>query len=62
MSEFELPIYNIAECSDGPKQGSVVLKEFVVSWEYNGEGKITVSLKDNDNKFIQSIEHVKSKA
>jgi hypothetical protein len=62
MIEFELPNYTIAECSDGPKQGSVVLKEFVVSWEYNGEGKITVSLRDNENKFIQSIEHVKSKA
>lgn len=57
----ELQIHNTAECSDGPKSGAVELLEFIVRWEYNGDGKITVSLNDKQDKLIQSIEHVKSK-
>lgn len=57
----ELQIHNTAECSDGPKLGGIELKEFIVRWEYNGDGKITVSLNDKQDKLIQSIEHVKSK-
>ena len=59
MSEFE--VHNNGECSDGPKSGGIVLKEFIVRWDYNGDGKILVTLNDADDKFIQSIEHVKSK-
>jgi hypothetical protein len=61
MSEFELPNYTTSECSDGPKSGAVVLKEFVVRWDYNGDGSITVSLNNSDDKLIQSLEHTKSK-
>jgi hypothetical protein len=57
----ELQIHNTAECSDGPKSGGVELKEFIVRWEYNGDGKILVSLNNKEDKLIQSIEHVKSK-
>ena len=59
--DFNLPNYTIGECSDGPKSGSIELKEFSVEWNYNGDGKILVTLSDEDGKFIQSIEHVKSK-
>jgi hypothetical protein len=59
MSEFQ--VHNDTECSDGPKSGAIVLKEFIVRWDYNGDGKITVSLNDAEDKLIQSIEHVKSK-
>jgi hypothetical protein len=59
--EFNLPNYTVGECSDGHKDGSIKLKEFSVRWEYNGDGKILVSLMDDSGKFIQSIEHVKSK-
>ena len=57
----ELQIHNTAECSDGPKSGGIELKEFIVRWEYNGDGNITVSLNNKEDKLIQSIEHVKSK-
>lgn len=60
MSEFELPSYNQVECTDGPKSGAVVLKEFVVRWDYNGDGSITVSLNNSDDRLIQSLEHTKS--
>jgi hypothetical protein len=58
----ELQAHNTAECSDGPKSGGIVLKEFIIRWEYNGDGKILVTLNNEDDKLIQSIEHVKSKA
>lgn len=58
----DLQIDNNAECSDGPKSGGIVLKEFIIRWEYNGDGKILVTLNNEDDKLIQSIEHVKSKA
>jgi len=61
MSEFELPSYNKFECSEGPKSGAVELKEFIIRWDYNGDGKILVSLNNENDKLIQSIEHVKSK-
>ena len=61
MSEFDFPSYNQVECSDGPKSGAVVLKEFFVRWDYNGDGSITVSLNNSDDKLIQSLEHTKSK-
>ncbi len=59
MSEFI--VHNDGECSDGPKSGAIKLKEFIVRWEYNGDGKILVSLNNENDKLIQSIEHVKSK-
>ena len=59
MSEFQ--VHNTAECSDGPKSGGIQLKEFIIRWEYNGDGKILVSLNNENDKLIQSIEHVKSK-
>jgi hypothetical protein len=46
---------------DNSKSGGVLLDEFIVRWDYNGDGKITVSLNDAEDKLIQSIEHVKSK-
>ena len=58
-SEFNLPNYTEGECSDGPKSGGVRLKEFVVRWDYDGNGKILVTLNDENEKFIQSFEHVK---
>ena len=61
IKEFNLPNYTIAECSDGPKNGSIELKEFSVRWQYDGDGKILVTLSDEAGKIIQSIEHVKSK-
>ena len=61
MSEFELPNYTTSVCSDGPKSGAIVLKEFIVRWDYNGDGSITVSLNNSDDKLIQSLEHTKSK-
>lgn len=61
MSEFEFPSYNNFESSEGPKSGAVELKEFIIRWEYNGDGKILVSLNNENDKLIQSIEHVKSK-
>jgi len=59
--DFNLPNYTVSECSDGPKNGAVKLKEFVVRWDYDGNGKILVTLSDENEKFIQSLEHVKSK-
>ena len=38
MSEFQ--VHNNNDCSDGPKSGGIVLKEFIVRWDYNGDGKI----------------------
>ena len=61
MSEFEFPSYNNFESSEGPKSGAVELKEFIIRWDYNGDGKILVSLNNENDKLIQSIEHVKSK-
>lgn len=46
---------------DNIKSGAILLDEFVVRWDYNGDGKIIVSLNDAEDKLIQSIEHVKSK-
>jgi len=46
---------------DNSKSGGVLLDEFIVRWDYNGAGKIVVSLNDAEDKLIQSIEHVKSK-
>lgn len=60
-SEFNLPNYTETECSDGPKSGAIRLKEFVVRWDYDGNGKIIVSLNDENENLIQSIEHVKAK-
>ncbi len=57
----ELQVHNTAECSDGPKSGGIVLKEFIIRWEYNGDGKILVTLNNENDKLIQSVEHVKSK-
>ena len=59
MNEFT--VHSNGECSDGPKSGAVELKEFIVRWDYNGDGKILVSLNNKEDKLIQSIEHVKSK-
>ena len=59
--EFNLPNYTEGECSDGPKSGGIRLKEFVVRWDYDGNGKILVTINDENEKFIQSLEHVKSK-
>lgn len=59
--DFNLPNYTETECSDGPKSGAVKLKEFVVRWDYDGNGKILVTINDENEKFIQSLEHVKSK-
>ena len=59
MSEFQ--VHNNVDCSDGPKSGGIVLKEFIVRWDYNGDGKIVVSLNDANDKLIQSVEHVKSR-
>lgn len=61
MSNFVLPNYNHFECSEGPKFGAVELKEFIIRWEYNGEGKILLSLNDKEDILIQSVEHVKTK-
>lgn len=61
MSEFVLPNYTTSECCEGPKSGAIVLKEFVVRWEYNGDGNILVSLNNVNDKLIQSIEHTVSK-
>ena len=47
--------------SDEPISGGVVLNEFIVRWDYNGNGKIVVSLNDANDKLIQSVEHVKSR-
>lgn len=47
--------------SDEPISGSVVLNEFILRWDYNGNGKILVTLNNSDDKLIQSLEHVKSK-
>jgi len=44
------------------KSGAVDLGEFIVRWDYNGDGKILLTLNNQDDKLIQSIEHVKSKA
>ena len=59
--DFNLPNYTNSESSDGPKAGAVKLKEFVVRWDYDGNGKILVTINDENEKFIQSLEHVKSK-
>lgn len=61
MSEFILPNYTVDESSNGPKSGGVELEEFIVRWEYNGDGTILVSLNDKNDKMIQSLEHTKSK-
>lgn len=58
---FDLPNYTTAECTDGPKSGGIELKEFIIRWDYDGDGKITVSLNDKEDNMIQSIEHTKSK-
>ena len=58
---FDLPNYTTAECTDGPKSGGIELKEFIIRWDYEGDGKITVSLNDKEDSMIQSIEHTKSK-
>jgi hypothetical protein len=58
---FDLPNYTTAECTDGPKSGGIELKEFIIRWDYDGDGKITVSLNDKEDSMIQSIEHTKSK-
>jgi len=47
--------------SDGPKSGGVSLGEFIVRWDYNGDGQITVTLNNEDDKLIQSVEYTKSK-
>jgi hypothetical protein len=44
-----------------PKSGSVDLGEFIVRWDYNGKGQITVSLNNEHDKLIQSVEHTKSR-
>lgn len=54
-------IKNGISVSKGPKSGSVDLGEFIVRWDYNGEGQITVSLNNENDKLIQSVEHTKSK-
>ena len=59
--EFNLPNYTEGECSDGPKSGGIRLKEFVVRWDYDGNGKIILSLNNENENLIQSIEHVKAK-
>jgi hypothetical protein len=61
MSEFILPNYTESKCSEGPKSGGVNLGEFIVRWDYNGDGQVTVSLNNENDKLIQSIEHTKSK-
>lgn len=56
---FDLPIYTTAECTDGPKSGGIELKEFIIRWEYNGDGEITVSLNDKDDNILQRISQAK---
>lgn len=57
--ELEFPVYDTTECSDGPKSGAVILKEFIIRWNYNGDGKIELSLNDKNDELIQGIEHIK---
>jgi len=47
--------------SKGPKSGSVDLGEYIVRWEYNGNGQITLTLNNENDKLIQSIEHTRPK-
>ena len=54
-------IKNGIPVSKGPKSGSVDLGEYIIRWEYNGEGQITLTLNNEKDKLIQSIEHTKSK-
>ena len=46
---------------EGPQEGSIQLDEFQITWDYDANGKILMSLNNVDGKLIQSIEHVKSK-
>ena len=59
MSGFE--IHDNGQVTEGPKQGGVRLPEFNVNWNYNGDGSVIVTLTDENNKLIQSLEHTKSK-
>lgn len=54
-------IKNNQPVSEGPKSGGINLGEYIVRWEYNGEGQITLTLNNENEKLIQSIEHTKSK-
>ena len=45
----------------GPKSGSVDLGEYIVRWDYNGDGQITLTLNNENDILIQSIEHTKPK-
>ena len=46
---------------DGPTEGLLQLDEFQITWDYDGNGKILLSLNNSEGRMIQSIEHVKSK-
>lgn len=46
---------------EGARDGSILLDEFQITWDYDGNGKILISLNNTDGRLIQSIEHVKSK-
>jgi hypothetical protein len=46
---------------DESNSGGVNLGEFIVKWDYNGDGQIIVTLNNENDKLIQSIEHTKSK-
>jgi hypothetical protein len=46
---------------EGATEASIQLDEFQITWDYDANGKILLSLNDKDGRMIQSIEHVKSK-
>jgi hypothetical protein len=57
-SNFILPNYTESKPTPGPKSGGVVLPEFIVRWEYNGDGKIVVYLNDeNENQLDKIVWH-----
>lgn len=52
-------IKNNTPISIGPKSGGVDLGEYIVRWDYNGEGQIIITLNDENHKVIKSVEHTK---
>jgi hypothetical protein len=45
---------------DKSDTGAVDLGNFIVRWEKTGDNRILVSLNNDEDKFIQSLEHVKN--
>jgi len=52
-------IKNSTPVSIGPKSGGIDLGEYIVRWDYNGEGQIIITLNDENDKVIKSVEHTK---